>query len=157
MSSTIDKLKQTYELIKHLDLEKLMEFTSKVDIESANNFLKNIYWCLCPNANLYIEDKIPDIDVMRNENCKLTIGTDSLASNDSLSILSEMKTIHSRFPKIPLNEILCWSSINGARFLKMDKMFGSFEKGKTPGVNHITNINVENLLLEHSSRVEKIF
>ncbi len=32
MSSTIDKLKHTYELIKHLDLEKLMAFTSKVDI-----------------------------------------------------------------------------------------------------------------------------
>lgn len=132
-------------------------FTHKEDMQAANHFLKNIFWCLCPNANLFIEDKIPAIDKMINENCKLTIGTDSLASNDSLSILSEMKTIHSRFPKIPLNEILCWSALNGARFLKMDELFGSFEKGKKPGVNLLRNLNPAQLLLEDSTCVEKIF
>lgn len=132
-------------------------FSKKGDMHNVNQYLKNIYWCLCPNANLFIENKTPDIDSMVDENCIMTIGTDSLASNDSLSILSEMKTIQSLFPKIPLNEIFCWSSINGARFLKLDKMFGSFEKGKKPGVNLISNMDMDNLLLKDSSRVEKIF
>ena len=61
------------------------------------------------------------------------LGTDSLASNWSLSILNEMKTIRRHFPHIPLAEMLEWATLNGARALQMDDWLGSFEKGKKPG------------------------
>lgn len=65
----------------------------------------------------------------------MVLGTDSLASNRSLNILDEMKTIQKNFPEIPLDEILQWATSNGAKALQMDDKLGSFEKGKRAGVN----------------------
>jgi cytosine/adenosine deaminase-related metal-dependent hydrolase len=95
---------------------------------------QNIFWCLCPNANLYIENKMPDIELLRRYNANITIGTDSLASNYQLSILDELKTINQSFPEIPLEELLQWATFNGAKALQIDNQFGSFEKAKKPGV-----------------------
>jgi cytosine/adenosine deaminase-related metal-dependent hydrolase len=69
------------------------------------------------------------------------IGTDSLASNWSLSILDEMKTIQKFFPHIELKEILLWATKNGANALQMEDRLGTFEKGKHPGVVLFENIN----------------
>jgi cytosine/adenosine deaminase-related metal-dependent hydrolase len=92
------------------------------------------FFCLCPNANLYIEDILPPVELFRKNNCNIVLGTDSLASNWSLSIVEEIKTIRKHFPQIPLEEILGWATINGAKGLGMEKRLGSFEKGKNPGV-----------------------
>jgi cytosine/adenosine deaminase-related metal-dependent hydrolase len=69
------------------------------------------------------------------------IGTDSYASNWSLSVLDELKTIQQHHPEIPLEEMLGWATLNGARALQMDKHLGSFEKGKKPGVVLIKDFN----------------
>jgi cytosine/adenosine deaminase-related metal-dependent hydrolase len=76
------------------------------------------------------------------KNCKvqLVLGTDSLASNDSLNIWEEIKTIRKNNPEIPLTDMLTWATINGARALEVDHRFGSFEKGKTPGFYHIADV-----------------
>jgi len=88
--------------------------------------------------NIYIEDKLPDYNLFLNS--KMTIGTDSLASNDTLSIWSEIKTLK-KHTKIDLNTLLTWGCKNGAEFLKMDHL-GTFEKGKRPGVNNIFNSKI---------------
>jgi aminodeoxyfutalosine deaminase len=62
------------------------------------------------------------------------LGTDSLASNWSLSIMDEIKTLRKSFPTIPLEEMLTWATSNGAEALGFDSELGSFEKGKTPGI-----------------------
>lgn len=111
--------------------------TSVADLQFVTKDTLNgpsLYWCLCPNANLYIGNGLPDIDLLRNEGCTITIGTDSLASNRQLSILEEMKTIQQHFPHIELRELLQWSTLNGARALQMEEELGSFEKGKKPGL-----------------------
>jgi cytosine/adenosine deaminase-related metal-dependent hydrolase len=90
--------------------------------------------CTCPNANLYIENSLPPLDLFVEEGLNMTIGTDSLASNHSLDILAEIKTLLRHFPKIPQVQLLQWATINGASALQMDKTFGSFEPGKTPGI-----------------------
>lgn len=113
-------------------------FTSQEDISFANNYNKNIFWCFCPNANLYIEERLPDVNLFRKNNCKITLGTDSYASNWSLSILDEIKLIRKQFPKIELNELFEWATLNGAKFLGLDGVFGSIEKGKKPGLNLIS-------------------
>lgn len=110
-------------------------YTSREDIlfaKKADN--PELYWCLCPNANLYITDQLPDIPLMMAENCSLVFGTDSLASNHQLSILDEMKSVHVRFPEIPLQSLFKWATLNGAKALKVADRFGSFVKGKKPGV-----------------------
>lgn len=114
-------------------------FTSAQDIKFAVESGKDIYWCLCPNANLYIEKRLPDLKLFRQEGLRVTLGTDSLGSNHQLSILEEMKTLHFQ-ADIPFQELLCWATLNGARFLGLDQQLGSFEKGKKPGLNLITGM-----------------
>ena len=108
--------------------------TGKEDIQYAKNSGKKIYWCLCPNANLYISGSLPDVDLFITEKCDIVLGTDSLASNQQLSILAEMQTIQQHFPSITLQDLLKWATINGAKALQMDNLLGSFETGKKPGV-----------------------
>jgi cytosine/adenosine deaminase-related metal-dependent hydrolase len=131
-------------------------FTNADDIRIANKIHPSLFWCLCTNANLFIENALPRIENLMNEKCKMTIGTDSYASNWSLSILDELKTISKNFPSIPLNDLLEWSTINGATFLGIDKVFGSFERGKSPGINLISNIDFDKNCLLNKSLVKRL-
>jgi aminodeoxyfutalosine deaminase len=97
------------------------------------NGLKLI-WCLCVNANLYIENKTPPIEMLMKHNCPLVLGTDSYSSNWQLSIAKEIQAIKNNSPSLSLGTILQWATINGARALQWDNELGSFEKGKRPGV-----------------------
>ncbi len=131
-------------------------FTKQDDI----NFIKqtdrfnDVSFCICINANLYIEQRKPPIDLFRTNGCNIVLGTDSLASNHSLNMLDEMLTIHQNFPHIPLAEILGWATANGAEALQMSNTLGSLEKGKKPGILLIKGI--ENNNLTNSTRVERI-
>lgn len=111
--------------------------TSKEDIHFAKASGQTVYWCFCPNANLYITDQLPAIKMFIEEDCDIVLGTDSLASNQQLSIFAEMQTIHSHFPAISFEKMLKWATINGAKALQMESLLGSFEPGKKPGVTLI--------------------
>jgi cytosine/adenosine deaminase-related metal-dependent hydrolase len=124
-------------------------FTSEHDIQWAEEQVRqsnrgsapeNLYWCSCPNANLYIESKLPDYNMFLRKNAKVTIGTDSLASNWSLSILDELKTISEHFPDIALQTLIIWGTKNGAEFLGFEDL-GTIEKGKKPGLNLLKNVD----------------
>lgn len=112
-------------------------FTSKEDIEKAENSHHHLYWCFCPKANLYIENRLPNIPQFLEKKVKCTLGTDSLASNDTLSIWEEIKTIKGQFPQIPMATLIQWGTLNGAEFLGIEKEYGSFEEGKNPGINQV--------------------
>lgn len=119
-------------------------FISEADIEfakqqTANSKLRT-FFCLCPNANLYISNMLPDVNMLMQKGCDIVLGTDSLASNDQLSILEEIKTLIKNFPKLKLPDLLKWGTINGARALQMERTLGSFEKGKKPGLVLIDEI-----------------
>ena len=101
----------------------------------------DVYWATCPKANLYIEKKLPDYQIFINQNAKMTIGTDSLASNDTLCLLEEMKVINHT---VSLEILLQWACKNGAEFLGLNQM-GTLEKGKSPGINHISHLRNEQL------------
>lgn len=125
-------------------------FTSAKDIQAVHANMNNAFWCLCPNANQYIEQTMPPIELLRNNNATIVVGTDSYASNWSLNILDELKTIQQHHPAIPLAEMLQWATINGARALQMDKHLGSFDKGKKPGVVLIQGIDKSNHPLKNA-------
>ena len=119
-------------------------FTSKEDIDFAKSIDTNTFWCLCPNANLYIENTLPNAALLYNENCQVVFGTDSLASNYTLNIFEEMKIIQQHFPQIPFEKLLQSMTSVGAKALGIDQQFGSFEVGKKPGIvliNHANQIN----------------
>ncbi len=97
------------------------------------NGLKLI-WCICINANRYIENKVPPIEPLMNHGCQIVLGTDSYSSNWQLSIAKEMQAIRTHFPSIHKNDILHWATASGASALRWDDQLGSFEKGKRPGI-----------------------
>ncbi|MCB0409792.1 MAG: amidohydrolase family protein, partial [Flavobacteriales bacterium] len=77
-------------------------------------------------------------------------------SNWSLSILDELKTIQKHSPNISLETLIKWATYNGAQFLGFNEL-GSFEKGKTPGVNLIENIDLTSMNIPSSPNVKKLF
>lgn len=112
-------------------------FSDREDVYTAKKMLNKLYWCLCPNANLYIENTLPAVELLHAGNCTLTLGTDSLASNSGLSILAEIMTLQAHFPQIPQEVFLRAATWNGAEFLGIEENYGSLEKGKTPGITVI--------------------
>jgi cytosine/adenosine deaminase-related metal-dependent hydrolase len=110
------------------------------DIYYAKRFEHQIYWCFCPGANLYIENRLPNLDFFKYTDYPITLGTDSLASNDKLSILNEMKIIQEHYPNLSFKELLKWATLNGAKFLGFENEMGSLMIGKTPGLNLISDL-----------------
>jgi aminodeoxyfutalosine deaminase len=109
--------------------------TNQDDLDFAKTQKQiGIFWCVCINANKYITGDLPPMELLMKNDCEVVLGTDSLASNHELSILSEMRTISRSFPSIKIETLLKWATSNGARALQMDGVIGSFEKGKHPGV-----------------------
>ena len=102
---------------------------------SKKNELLNNYYCTCPKANLFIEKKLPDYSIFNIDN--LCVGTDSLASNDSLSIIKELAVIQKN-SNFSLQELLIIGCKNGAEFFDFKKL-GTLEVGKTPGVNLVSD------------------
>jgi aminodeoxyfutalosine deaminase len=111
--------------------------TNKEDLELIANCqlpIANLFFCLCPNANDYIGNPLPNIDLLHEYKASIVVGTDSLASNHQLSVLAELQTIHQHFPHLEKRELLQWATLNGAKALELDDVIGSFETGKKPGV-----------------------
>jgi len=117
---------------------------------------KNLFWCICPNSNIYIENKLPPVDLLIDEGCEIVVGTDSLASNVSLSILEELKTIQFNFPLIPLEKLILWGTINGAKALGGENRFGTIEPGKKPGLLVLQNTDLQNMKLRPDSFVTRL-
>lgn len=109
-------------------------YTSLKDLDFVERLGRKVYFCFCPKANLYIEGRLPRIENFLWGGQRIVLGTDSLASNDSLDILEELKTIHAAVPDLEFNETIKWATLNGAQALDMDEELGSLEVGKRPGL-----------------------
>jgi cytosine/adenosine deaminase-related metal-dependent hydrolase len=130
LQSWLPYIKEQKTLLVHNTVSK------RADVIFAKEQNNHLYWCLCPQANLYIENTLPDVDLLMDEKVKITLGTDSLASNHQLNILSEMITLQKN-KQVAFEKLLSWATINGAEFLELDKQLGTIEVGKKPGLNLI--------------------
>lgn len=133
-------------------------FTDENDLAFAiSNFqpsTSNLFFCLCPNANRYIENQLPPVELLRRHKVQIVLGTDSLASNEQLSILEEIRTLTAD-DSTSLEEALQWATINGARALGLDDQLGSFVKGKSPGLVLIDETDGSSL--SPLSKAKKLF
>jgi cytosine/adenosine deaminase-related metal-dependent hydrolase len=93
-----------------------------------------LVWCICINANLYIENKVPPIENLIKHGCHIALGTDSYSSNWQLSIAKEMQSIRTHFPSVDPVSILQWATSSGASALRWDDALGHFQKGRKPGI-----------------------
>ncbi|MBZ5858608.1 amidohydrolase family protein [Flavihumibacter profundi] len=128
-------------------------YTSQQDIDAlkyhganAKGQQTEIIFCLCPNANLYINNNLPPVQLFLKNGYNPVLGTDSLSSNYQLSIIEEIKTLQQHFPELQLQQLLQWATSNGAAALGISKQYGSFEKGKKPGVVQIQDWSARRIL-----------
>lgn len=119
-------------------------FVTQEDIDLImSHFTVPVYWVLCPRSNRYISGIVPDVvHLLRRNNLNITIGTDSLASNHSLSILEELRC----FDTLPLEELLTWATYNGAVAL-----------GEKPrGIINICGADLEAMKLTPQTTIKRI-
>lgn len=131
-------------------------FTKAEDIILAHKHFAKYFWVFCPKSNLFISNNLPNIPIFLADSNNICIGTDSLASNNTLSIIEEITTLQINFPQLKLEQLLQWSTVNGAKALNFNDTIGSFEKGKTPGVNLIYNLDLQNLKLTTNTEIKVI-
>ncbi len=98
----------------------------------------------CPKSNLKISSGICPVSDLLNMNVNVSIGTDGAASNNSLNMLEEMrfaslvaKGVSGNPANVSVHQALRMSTINGAKSLGMDHLFGSLEKGKLADITAI--------------------
>jgi cytosine/adenosine deaminase-related metal-dependent hydrolase len=130
-------------------------FISREELDYIEQNFSNPYFVLCPNSNIFIENCLPPLFLINKEK-NICIGTDSLASNNSLSIIDELKTLSKTYPEVSLLKWLKMSTLNGAKALKMDNVIGSFEINKKPGAVLIKNLDLVNLKINNETYVERI-
>ncbi len=104
------------------------------DLDQAAESPHDVWWCLCPGANLYIENRLPDVPLFRRYPERVLVGTDSLASNTGLSVLEELKILMAADPGLEPALAVQWASGNPARYFGWDDHLGSLEPGKSPGL-----------------------
>ena len=115
-----------------------------------------LFWCLCPQSNLFIEGQLPAVEMLARSGARLCLGTDSLASCQRLSIFHEMKIVAEHFPALPLPQILEWATINGAHALNIAGQYGSIAKGKRPGLSIIAGLDLQNCRLNPTSIIKPL-
>jgi cytosine/adenosine deaminase-related metal-dependent hydrolase len=148
-------------LLEHLDPEHRIllvhnTLTTAKDIQAADNQFSDLYWSTCAQANLYIENRLPDYAAFVTEMANMTIGTDSLASNWNLSVWDEMCTIKKYNSYLSFRTLLEWATINGAKALGMDDRFGKIAIGRKPGINLISDFDPTSDPLSQKATITKI-
>ena len=121
------------------------------DIDAAKKVMNNVYWAVCPLSNIFIHNALPPIDLMRENGLAITVGTDSLSSNDDLSMIKEIVCLHENFSHVPMNEIFTWACLNGARFLKKDGVLGTIAPGKRPGIVLVKALDADGNVTNNST------
>ena len=125
------------------------------DIDAIAMTMRNAFFAICPLSNIFIHNALPPVRLMRENGLAITVGTDSLSSNDDLDMVKELSCIHENFPEVPMDEILTWACLNGARFLKKDDVLGSLAPGKRPGIVLVKDVD-ENGFVTKDSRSERL-
>jgi cytosine/adenosine deaminase-related metal-dependent hydrolase len=117
-------------------------FMPEEDILWANEYASAhglmLVYCLCINANLYIENRIPPVELLMKHHCHIVLGTDSYSSNWQLSIASELASLRKHFPAIPETTLLQWATRDGAAALGWGDQLGRFIPGTRPGLVQLT-------------------
>lgn len=116
----------------------------------------NSYFCLCPRSNVYLHDKLPDVNRFIPFSDRICLGTDSLASNDDLDVWQEALCLTDNFPQLTLHQLVSWLTTQAAHALGMDQILGDFSPGKKPGINLIQVDFSKGEKIHANTTVEKI-
>lgn len=116
------------------------------------HFHNPVTWVLCPESNRFISGITPPVSLLRQTRSHIAIGTDSLSSARTLSMIENLRQI----ADTPLEELLSWATIGGAKALNMDDRLGSLTLGKRPGLVVIEDADLHNMRLTEESTAHRI-
>ena len=119
-------------------------------IDAVKRVMKHPFIALCPLSNIFIHNALPPVPLMRRNGLKLTVGTDSLSSNDDYDMVKELYCLQKAFPEVGMNELFTWACRNGAEFLSKESELGSIEAGKAPGIAAVCGLDAEGRLTSGS-------
>ncbi|MBR2428516.1 MAG: amidohydrolase family protein [Alistipes sp.] len=117
-----------------------------------NHFKTAVSWVLCPESNRYISGIKPPVEVLRKAGAQIAIGSDSLSSARTLSLIDNLRQIDD----IPLEELLGWATIGGAKALGMEDTIGSISVGKCPGLVIIEGADLHTMRLTEESHARRL-
>lgn len=117
-----------------------------------NHFKTAVSWVLCPESNRYISGIKPPVEVLRKAGAQIAIGSDSLSSARTLSLIDNLRQIDD----IPLEELLSWATIGGAKALGMEDTIGSISVGKCPGLVIIEGADLHTMRLTEESHARRL-
>ncbi len=84
----------------------------------------------CPGSHRFFGHRRFPYEALKKAGVPVALGTDSLASNEDLSMLREMRLFHEAYPDVATDEVLKMATIHGANALGLDTEIGSIEVGK---------------------------
>ena len=85
------------------------------DFELLAGLTERFHVVHCPRSHMYLEHSRFQFERLRNLGFNVCLGTDSLASNDDLSLFAEMRAFRKSFPDVPAEEVLSMVTLNAAR------------------------------------------
>ncbi len=122
------------------------------DIDTImNHFSARVYWVLCPRSNNYISGKKPPVELLLKNNLNICIGTDSLSSNHSLSLIEEIQALEG----VPLKTRLEWATKTGAEALGLNHL-GEIEVDKRPSLVVLSGVDFQRDTIGENYKINKI-
>ena len=82
----------------------------------------------CPRSGHYFQHHPFPLRRLLDLGFNICLGTDSLASNSSLSLFAEMRALRQEFPWLQPEQILRMATVNGARALGEEESLGRIRK-----------------------------
>jgi cytosine/adenosine deaminase-related metal-dependent hydrolase len=101
-----------------------------LDEDSMTRILRrNASVVYCPRSHAFFEHEPHPVRQLLDMGINVALGTDSLASNDSLSILDEMRYLFRRRKDLRCDEIIRMATLNGAVALDFGSVLGRLRRG----------------------------
>ncbi len=83
----------------------------------------------CPKSHRYFNRGVPILSALWELGVNICLGTDSLASNNSLNMFAEMQALAHVYPRLPADQILEMATRNGAAALGLAGKLGEITPG----------------------------
>lgn len=110
------------------------------ELQCIQEIWPDAHICLCPRSNEYIHGKLPDFALF--DYSRTCFGTDSLASNDDLNLIEEIKVAQAVYPELTTDTLLNCLTAVPAKFMRWNE-YGALRKGAKPGLVNVSPLEPE--------------